>query len=76
MAAAGPSEPNLLMSLLFGSGDGPGEPGQVGDARKSAVKCDMCKDINGGPACVRHCPTGAASRVSPQEFLSIVSLQN
>ena len=76
MAGAGPAEPDRLMSLLLGAGDGPGEPGQVGDASKSAVKCDMCKDRNGGPACVRHCPTGAASRVSPQEFLSIVSLRN
>lgn len=81
MAAAGPSEPSLLMSLLFGSGDGPdaagsGGTGQDGGARKSAIKCDMCKDISGGPACVRHCPTGAASRVSPRDFLSIVSLRN
>ena len=25
----------------------------------------MCKGIEGGPACVRACPTGAAIRVSP-----------
>ena len=34
------------------------------DAIKQAVKCDMCKDIDGGPACVRACPTGAALRLS------------
>ncbi len=39
-----------------------------------AVKCDMCKDIDGGPACVRACPTGAAIRVHPQEFMSIAAL--
>ena len=35
---------------------------------KKAVKCDMCKDEKGGPACVRACPTGAAIRISPEEF--------
>ncbi len=38
-------------------------------ATKLAVKCDMCKDLADGPACVRSCPTGAAIRVGPQEFL-------
>lgn len=38
-------------------------------ASKLAVKCDMCKDLADGPACVRSCPTGAAIRVGPQEFL-------
>jgi Fe-S-cluster-containing hydrogenase component 2 len=36
---------------------------------KKAVKCDMCKDIRSGPACVRACPTGAALRISPEKFL-------
>ena len=39
-----------------------------------AVKCDMCKDIDGGAACVRACPTGAAIRVHPKEFMSIAAL--
>jgi CRP-like cAMP-binding protein/thioredoxin reductase/ferredoxin-like protein FixX len=39
------------------------------DQPKKAVKCDMCKDLSGGPACVRACPTGAAIRVSPERFL-------
>jgi len=38
--------------------------------KKKAVKCDMCKGIEGGAACVRACPTGAAIRVSPVEFLN------
>jgi cGMP-dependent protein kinase 2 len=29
----------------------------------------MCKDLPGGAACVRACPTGAALRVSPERFL-------
>ena len=40
------------------------------DIPKKAVKCDMCKDLPGGAACVRACPTGAAIRVSPEQFLN------
>ncbi len=63
----------LLKWLLTGSGAGPGER-QVAAATasiKKAVKCDMCKDLSGGPACVRACPTGAALRVSPSEFVTL-----
>ncbi|MCP5424902.1 MAG: cyclic nucleotide-binding domain-containing protein [Gammaproteobacteria bacterium] len=64
----------MLSWLLFGLGTAPGQdlsatahhdPG----AAKKAIKCDMCKDLSGGPACVRACPTGAAIRVSPEEFM-------
>ena len=37
-------------------------------AKKLAVKCDLCKSLSGGPACVRACPTGAAQRVSPESL--------
>ncbi len=37
-----------------------------------AAKCDMCADLNGGPACVRSCPTGAAMRVNPKELREIL----
>ena len=43
------------------------------DGAKVAVKCDMCKDITGGPVCVRACPVGAALRVKPEELLSYAS---
>ncbi|HET7712515.1 MAG TPA: cyclic nucleotide-binding domain-containing protein [Thermoanaerobaculia bacterium] len=33
-----------------------------------AVKCDLCREISGGPACVRGCPTGAAIRLTPEEY--------
>jgi CRP-like cAMP-binding protein/thioredoxin reductase/Fe-S-cluster-containing hydrogenase component 2 len=33
-----------------------------------AVKCDLCRDIRGGPACVRGCPTGAAIRLTPEQY--------
>lgn len=32
-----------------------------------AVKCDLCRDLSGGPACVRSCPTGAAIRLEPKD---------
>ena len=63
--------PSLLAWLLTGLTQEPGrevhrsEKGQ----EKKAVKCDMCKDLSGGPACVRACPTGAALRINPEELL-------
>jgi thioredoxin reductase/CRP-like cAMP-binding protein/Fe-S-cluster-containing hydrogenase component 2 len=43
-----------------------------GAGHKRAVKCDLCKDVGGGPACVRACPTGAAARLAPEEYLALV----
>lgn len=37
-----------------------------------AVKCDLCREIKGGPACVRHCPTGAAIRLTPPEYREVL----
>lgn len=56
---------------LLGLGPEPGTRTEATQqtATKLAVKCDMCKDLADGPACVRSCPTGAAIRVGPQEFL-------
>ncbi|MDD5057111.1 MAG: cyclic nucleotide-binding domain-containing protein [Sideroxydans sp.] len=53
----------------------PGHPApkESGNEQKIAVKCDMCKEIIAGPACVRLCPTGAAFRVSPEVFLGYVN---
>lgn len=63
--------PALISWLMFGLGDEPGREQKTYDksAPKKAVKCDMCKGLKGGAACVRACPTGAALRVSPEEFL-------
>lgn len=41
------------------------------EGAKVAVKCDMCREVATGPACVHSCPTGAALRVSPREFISV-----
>jgi cGMP-dependent protein kinase 2 len=71
-----PRQPSLWRWLLFGLGPAPGsEAAELHgeDLVKKAVKCDMCQDISGGPACVRACPTGAAQRVSPESFMSLVS---
>jgi CRP-like cAMP-binding protein/Fe-S-cluster-containing hydrogenase component 2/thioredoxin reductase len=62
--------------LLFDIGDRPGKSsGQkaAGAEFKQAVKCDMCMNLPGGPACVRACPTGAAMRISPEEFVDLVN---
>ena len=71
MAGPMPAKPGSWAWLLFGLGPGPGEDvsarGRV-PGEKKAVKCDMCKGIAGGPACVRSCPTGAAIRISPEEL--------
>ncbi len=63
--------PSLWSWLVLGLGPEPGmEPKPKGkEIPKKAVKCDMCKDLPGGAACVRACPTGAAIRVSPEQFL-------
>ncbi len=73
MAVKPPQKPGLLQWLLLGRGPGPGEAPinkkeKKAATGKKAVKCDMCKGIQGGPACVRSCPTGAAIRISPEEF--------
>ena len=84
MDSVPPKKPSLLNWLLFGAGPGPGEPSKkwsyknadpTVEKAKKAIKCDMCSGIEGGPACVRACPTGAAIRVAPEQFLSIARLE-
>jgi len=73
-----PSKPGLLQWLLLGRGPGPGDPGHFEpDARakakgKRAVKCDACVNDPLGYACVRACPTGAAQRVDPEQFIRLL----
>lgn len=72
MAAPAAPQSSLASWLLFGTEADAAESAQGGGAKK-AVKCDMCKDLSGGPACVRACPTGAAIRVSPEKFVEFVA---
>ncbi|MGI9289795.1 MAG: cyclic nucleotide-binding domain-containing protein [Gammaproteobacteria bacterium] len=67
-------KPGLLNWLLFGSGPGPGQASSSGgaDKVKKAFKCDACVGQDGGPACVAACPTGAAKRLSPIEFVDAI----
>jgi Fe-S-cluster-containing hydrogenase component 2 len=73
-----PKKPGLLSWMFFGSGSGPGEePGYEPAAEakasgKRAVKCDACINRPSGPACVAACPTGAAQRLSPDQFIRLV----
>jgi CRP-like cAMP-binding protein/thioredoxin reductase/Fe-S-cluster-containing hydrogenase component 2 len=73
LAAVDPARkrPSLLSWLALGVGPEPGmEPKPKSkEIPKKAVKCDMCKDLSGGPACVRACPTGAAIRVGTERLL-------
>jgi cGMP-dependent protein kinase 2 len=84
MEAEPPKKPGLLSWMMLGLGPGPGEPSKKWSYKnadpnvekpKKAIKCDMCSGIEGGPACVRACPTGAAIRVSPERFLTVARLE-
>ena len=83
MDSVPPPKPSLLQWLFLGTGPGPGEPSKKWrkknavegvEAPKKAIKCDMCSGIEGGPACVRACPTGAAIRVAPEGFLTVARM--
>jgi Fe-S-cluster-containing dehydrogenase component len=52
------TKPGLLQRLLGH---------KQSDGAKTAVKCDMCKDVKSGPACVAACPTGAAIRIHAED---------
>jgi len=73
MGVTSKKQPSLWQWLMFG-GKEPGNYEVQYDkktAAKKATKCDMCRDLPQGPACVRACPTGAAIRVSPEKFMRI-----
>ncbi|MBU3694863.1 MAG: cyclic nucleotide-binding domain-containing protein [Rhodocyclaceae bacterium] len=64
-----------LAWLLFGLGKAPGDraPDYDPEATKKATKCDLCKEVSGGPRCVSACPTGAAMRMAPDKLLAMVN---
>jgi Fe-S-cluster-containing hydrogenase component 2/thioredoxin reductase/CRP-like cAMP-binding protein len=73
-----PKKPGLVSWMLFAIGSGPGEEpdykpsAKAKDKGKKATKCDACVGLKGGPACVRACPTGAAIRIGPEQFIDLV----
>jgi Fe-S-cluster-containing hydrogenase component 2/thioredoxin reductase len=79
MSYQAPEKPGLLQWLLLGRGPGPGEDAHAEpteaakEAGKKAVKCDACVGREAGPACVQSCPTGAAIRLSPTDFVELVA---
>ena len=76
MGVPSQQRPSLWQWLILGRGQEPGK-GEAGTGKaKKAVKCDMCKDQDGGPACVRACPTGAAMRMDPESFFAIAESAN
>jgi Fe-S-cluster-containing hydrogenase component 2 len=81
MAYEAPPKPGLLSWLLFGTGPGVGEehdyhPSDAAKAKgKKATKCDACSTVNNGPACVKACPTGAAMRIGPAQYLDLADQQ-
>jgi len=75
MSYDAPTKPGLLSWLFFGLGSGPGEPDNLeggADQAKKAVKCDACVGRPSGPACVQACPTGAALRVNPEQYIELM----
>ena len=62
------------LSLWSRGGRLPGGRGQVGGLtvesapKASLVKCDLCYDREGGPACVEACPTGGLMVVDEEEL--------
>jgi Fe-S-cluster-containing hydrogenase component 2/thioredoxin reductase/CRP-like cAMP-binding protein len=78
MSYDAPQKPGLISWLLFGAGPGVGEqphfhPSDVAKSKgQKATKCDACKGVSNGPACVKSCPTGAAKRITPAQYLDLV----
>ncbi|MCK5355777.1 MAG: 4Fe-4S dicluster domain-containing protein, partial [Methyloprofundus sp.] len=73
MAKVGTKTTHIFQWLALGKGSAPGEKADfiAADVQKKAVKCDMCKDLPGGQACVRACPTGAAIRINPEQLVEL-----
>ena len=65
-------KPNWLVRMLATVGlarPGGRQHDGAGSHEKKAVKCDLCSDGGGIPACVTACPTGAAIRVEPEAYM-------
>lgn len=66
-----PAPKGGLSWLVFGGKYGPGEAGKPKKSKENkelSRKCDLCRHVDGGPSCVKACPTGAVIRVGPEEL--------
>lgn len=50
------------------AGQDPTALARLSRRKRYSIKCDLCEGFP-GPACERNCPTGAAQRLNPQEYL-------
>ena len=86
MAEPAEPKPGLLSGCCSGRGPGPGEdrsghhkagpratPATARTSSRSSATC--ARASTAGPACVRACPTGAAIRVTPADFLDATASQ-
>ena len=61
-----------LMEIIFGRRPAPVQASSAGETpHQMAVKCDLCRELIGPPACVSACPTGAAFRASPSQIMAM-----
>ncbi len=67
---AAPAKKSL--PLLATSGVRPRSAGPVEASSDVAVKCDLCRDLGHGPACVSACPVDAIVRIEPLAALADV----
>lgn len=68
-----PTTPSLLRWMFGGTSLSATEDENDSSGPKQAVKCDACVDLDGGPACVNSCPTGAAFRLSPDPISGLIN---
>ena len=44
------------------------QPAYLARRKRYSIKCDLCEGFP-GPACMGNCPTGAAQRLNPEEYI-------
>jgi Fe-S-cluster-containing dehydrogenase component/CRP-like cAMP-binding protein len=71
---AGPSRKRHLpvVSALSAATDARSPSPSSASSVEVAVKCDMCRDLGHGPACVSACPVDAIARIDPLAALADV----
>lgn len=65
-------EPSHSLFDWIKSAVGMSAPQNKPPSRSLPVKCDLCREIEGGPACVQSCPTGAVLRLSSEDYYKTI----